>query len=93
MPSPIYLNKEKASLNIDWDCILDTKVVFPLLLTDLTENKFLETVTPLTPSYHEGYHNTFTKQPTKTSVKVVFSFNFEWSMGLVLLSVKDCTVL
>ena len=74
--------------------VLDKKVIaFPSVRTDLTENNLPENLTPLTLLYNEDYHNTFTKQPTKTSVNVAVSFNFDWSMVLVLLSVKDCTVL
>lgn len=67
-------------------------VAFPLVRNDLAENNFPENLTPLTLLYCEDY-NTFTKQPTKTSVNVAVSFNFDSSTGLVLLSVKDCTVL
>lgn len=69
------------------------KVAFPSVQTDLTENNFPEDLTPLTPLYRENYHNTFTEQPTKAYVIVVVLFNFDWSMGLAILSVKTCTVL
>lgn len=74
--------------------VLDKIVVaFLSVQTDLTENNFPENLIPLTLLYREDYHNTFTKQPTKTSANVVVSLNFDWSMGLVILSVKDCIVL
>lgn len=74
--------------------VLDKNVVaFLSVQTDLTENNFPENLTPLTLLYHEDYQNTFTKQPTETSVNVAVSFNFDWSMGLVILFVKDCIVL
>lgn len=61
--------------------------------TDLIENNFPENLTLLTLLHRDDYHNTFTKQPNKSSVKAAVSFNFGWSRSLVLPSVKDCTVL
>lgn len=75
--------------------VLDKKKVVSIssVQTDLIKNNFSENLTLLTVLHHDDYHNTFTKQPNKCSVKAAVSFNFDWSRSLVLPSVKDCTVL